>query len=74
MGVVFWEDILFFKSADLYRRELANMDDAAVESEYAAQNWFVSAVVHRKLLAVRRAIISFFIAVGLGIAAYLTLP
>ena len=74
MGVVFWEDIQFFKSASLYEGELATMDDARVESEYAAQNWFVSAVVHWKFLAVRRAIVSFFVAVGLAVVSYLTLP
>jgi hypothetical protein len=74
MGVVFWEDILFFKSAELYERELTTMGDAAVESEYAAQNWFVSAVVHKKLLGVRRAIVSFFVAVGLAVVSYLALP
>lgn len=74
MGLVFWEDIMFFKSADLYRRELASIDDAMVESEYATQNWFASAVVHKKMLAVRRAIISFLVGLGLAVASYLSLP
>ena len=74
MGVVFWEDIRFFKTAELYRQELATMDDAAVETEYACQNWIVGGVVHNKFLAVRRAIISFFVAVGLAVMSYLALP
>jgi hypothetical protein len=74
MGVVFWEDIRFFKSPELYEHELLNMDDAAIEAEYAAQNWFVSGVLHDKFTAVRRAIVSFFVGIGLAILAYLTLP
>lgn len=74
MGVVFWEDIMFFKSAEAYRRELVSMDQAKVEEEYASQNWLVSGVVHRKFLAVRRAILFFFVAVGLAAASYLTTP
>ena len=63
-----------FKSIELYQKELATMDDEAVEAEYAAQNWYISAVVHRKLLAVRRAIVFFFVGVGLEVLSYLTLP
>jgi hypothetical protein len=74
MGVVFWEDIRRFKSAELYERELQTMDDMAVESEYASQNWFVSSVVHDKFAAVQRAIVLFFAGVALAVLGYLTLP
>jgi hypothetical protein len=73
-GVVFWEDILLYESNERYRHELGSMDAAAVESEYAAQNRYVSKVVHAKLLAVRRAIILFFISVGLAVVSFLALP
>lgn len=74
MGVVFWEDIRLFKSAALYEKELSGMDAAAVESEYAAQNWFVSGVLHCKFAAVQCAIVSFFLGVGLAVFSYLALP
>lgn len=74
MGVVFWEDIMCFNKKELYITELKGMDEEAVEVEYAAQNWFVSKVVHKKLLAVQRAILWFVTAVGLAVLSYLALP
>jgi hypothetical protein len=74
MGLIFWEDIRVRTSASLYEEDLKGLDDAAVESEYAAQNWFVSKLLHTKFAAVQRSIIAFFVGAALAILCYLTLP
>ena len=47
-GVVFWED-MSHPDLDAYAAAVQQLDEGAVELEYAAQNYFVSSVVHRKL-------------------------
>jgi Pycsar effector protein len=71
MGVVFWEDIRKFQSPSLYETELQKMDAQAVESEYAAQNWFVSRVLHDKFVAIQRAVWSFLVAIACAALSYL---
>lgn len=71
-GLVFWEDIRSRQNLDDYVREATALREAHVESEYAAQNYFVSGVVHRKHVWVRRGIVLFLAGVGFGLVAYLT--
>jgi hypothetical protein len=73
MGVVFWEDVRLFPSITAYRQELGALNEKGVEDEYAAQNWYVSNVLHKKNRAVRWAIGFFFVAVGLAVVSYFTL-
>jgi len=66
-GVVFWEDIRSHSELADYVQAVGELDDTGVELEYAAQNYFVSDVVHRKMSTTRVAI-GLFLA-GIGAAA-----
>ncbi len=70
-GLVFWEDIRTRAEFEEYQREAAQLTDADVEAEYAAQNYFVSDVVHGKHYWVRWAILLFLLGIGFGAGAYL---
>ena len=52
-GVLFWEDIKTRSGPAEYERDVAGLDNAAVESEYAEQNFFVSRLLHTKFRCVR---------------------
>jgi hypothetical protein len=70
-GLVFWEDIRTRSAFDDYQREAGQLTEADVEAEYAAQNYFVSEVVHRKHYWVRWGIFSFLMGVGFAVGAHL---
>jgi hypothetical protein len=69
-GLVFWEDVRTFKDHEEYQREVANLTADAVEVEYAAQNYFVADVVHRKHYWVRWEIVLFLVGTVLAVGAY----
>jgi len=71
-GLVFWEDIRSRRDLDDYIREATGLTEPQVEAEYAAQNYFVSDIVHRKHVWVRRGIGLFLVGVGSAVVAYLT--
>lgn len=56
-GHIFWADIRSFDSAESYWKSLNQLDDEAVGREYARQNYFVSEVLLKKNVMVRRTII-----------------
>ncbi len=66
-GLIFWEDIRCHPDLDSYRAAVQQLDEAKVEQEYAAQNFFVAPVVHRKMELTQR-VIRWFVA-GLAMAA-----
>lgn len=70
-GLVFWEDIRTRAVSDAYQGEVARLTEAHVEMEYAAQNYFLSDVLHRKHLCVRRGIVLFLVGVGFAVGGYL---
>jgi hypothetical protein len=47
-GLIFWEDIRRRASVSDYQRDLMEATEEIVEREYAAQNWYVSRVLHTK--------------------------
>ncbi len=47
-GLVFWEHIRQHKSASEYLNAARGLDPTAVEEEFATQNYYISAVLHRK--------------------------
>ncbi len=53
-SLIFWEDIRTRTTMDAYLQELAHVDEAEVERQYAAQNYFVSDVLSKKYVLVRR--------------------
>lgn len=55
-GLIFWEDVRSHRSLDEYRDAVAALSEEQVEVEYAAQNYAVSSVVHRKMAATRMAV------------------
>jgi hypothetical protein len=55
-GVIFWEDIRSHKDLSDYSNAVRELDSDAVEHEYAAQNYFVSAVLHSKMMVTQSAI------------------
>jgi len=70
-GVIFWEDIRTRKSHTEYADEVAKLTAADIEREYAAQNYFVSNVVHRKHRAVRVGICTFLAGAMLSALSFL---
>jgi Family of unknown function (DUF5706) len=71
-GVIFWEDILTRPSSLEYAEEVAALTAADIEREYAAQNYFVSDVVHRKHRLVRFGISTFVVGAAFSAISYLT--
>ena len=69
-GTVFWEDIRSHADMDSYVQAAMKLHDGDIEHEYAAQNYFVSDVLHRKHWWIRHGIVLFLTGVGLGLAAY----
>jgi hypothetical protein len=69
-GLIFWEDVRTFKDHEEYQHEVGNLTPADVEAEYAAQNYFVADVVHRKHYWVRWGIVLFLVGTGLAVGAY----
>ena len=69
-GLIFWEDVLTFKGYEAYQQEVAGLTGPDIENEYAAQNFFVADVVHRKHYWVRWGILLFLLGAGLAVAAY----
>lgn len=70
-GLIFFEDIPHQRAVDVYVRESAAISDADVEKEFAAQNYFISGVVHDKYWWVQRGIVLFVIGVAAGLIAFL---
>ena len=68
-GLIFWEDVRTFKDHDDYTREVSQLREADVEAEYAAQNFFVADVLHRKHYWVRWGIVLFLIGTALAVVA-----
>lgn len=69
-GLVFWEDVRTFKDHEEYQRQVAGLEDGDIEMEYAAQNYFVADVVHRKHYWVRWGIGLFLAGTGLAVASF----
>lgn len=69
-GLIFWEDVRTFKDHEDYQREVAGLQVPSVEAEYAAQNYFVADVLHRKHYWVRWGVVLFLIGTGLSVVAY----
>jgi hypothetical protein len=69
-GLVFWEDVRTYKNLEDYQDQVSHLTDAAVEREYAAQNYFVADVVHRKHAFVRMGVIAFLGGVAFAVSAY----
>jgi hypothetical protein len=65
-GLVFWEDIRNRKTLVEYARDVAVANAAAIEREYASQNWFVSHVLHKKYRLLQAAIVAFGVGVALA--------
>jgi hypothetical protein len=70
-GLIFWEDIRTRASFKEYADEVAALTPGDIEREYAAQNYFVSTVVHRKHRAVRLGICSFLAGATFSVISYL---
>lgn len=71
-GLIFWEDIRSRTDADAYTQAVVHLTHAQAEVEYAAQNYFISDVLHRKHLWVRRGIVLFLLGAGFTAVAYLS--
>jgi hypothetical protein len=69
-GLIFWEDVRTFNGHEAYQKEIARLTEAEIEQEYAAQNFFVAEVVHKKHYWVRWAIVLFLVGAGFGVMAY----
>lgn len=69
-GLIFWEDVRTFKGHEAYQLEVAGLTGPDIENEYAAQNFFVADVVHRKHYWVRWGILLFLLGAGSGVVAY----
>lgn len=69
-GLIFWEDVRTFEGHETYQQEVAGLSGADIEHEYAAQNFFVADVLHRKHYWVRWGIMLFLLGAGLTVAAY----
>lgn len=50
IDLIFWEDILSRDDVATYQRDLRSLDSRKVEEEYAAQNFYVSEVLHQRRL------------------------
>jgi hypothetical protein len=68
---VFWGDVARRESAAAYGAEVGAMSAEDVERVYAENNWYVAAVLQRKFLVIRRALL--LTSVGL-VAAGIGLP
>jgi hypothetical protein len=69
-GLVFWEDVRTRVDHDEYEREVAKLSEAGIEAEFAAQNFFVADVLHRKHYWVRWGIVLFLVGTGLAVGAH----
>ncbi len=70
-GLIFWEDIRTRKSWDEYAAEVEKLAATDIEREYAAQNFFVSSVLHNKHIGVRLGIVTFAVGAALSALSYL---
>jgi hypothetical protein len=70
-GLIFWEDVQTFPDYTEYQRAVAGLTSDQIEAEYAAQNFFVSRVVHRKMVAVRNAIVALLAGIGLSLIQWI---
>ncbi len=64
-GPIFWEDIRSRGSLAVYRSQLRSLDENDVERAYAAQNWYVSQLLHKKYRLAQWGIVTFALAVAL---------
>lgn len=64
-GPIFWEDIRSRGSLAVYRSQLRSLDENDVEWAYAAQNWYVSQLLHKKYRLAQWGIVTFALAVAL---------
>ncbi len=64
-GPIFWEDIRKRGSLAVYRSQLRSLDENDVERAYAAQNWYVSQLLHKKYRLAQWGIATFALAVAL---------
>lgn len=60
-GLIFWEDIRERKRPVEYEEDLSNLTADRVEQEYAHQNYYVSQVLHKKMILIRWEISLFLI-------------
>ncbi|WP_447985034.1 Pycsar system effector family protein [Nitrospira sp. Nam74] len=60
-GSIFWEDIQAKASSSQYYDQLRSLDKAAVEREYASQNYYASKVLHAKYEKVRLSMGAFYL-------------
>lgn len=70
-GLIFWEEVRIWPSATEYQRALAQTSAQEIEFEYAAQNYVVSGVLHRKHVWVRWSISLFMAGTGSAALSYL---
>jgi len=68
-GVIFWEDILKHGSPDGYLRYVQGLDSTKVEQEYAAQNYYISVVLHKKFVTLIWEVVAFIIGALLTLIA-----
>jgi hypothetical protein len=71
-GLIFWEDIRGRQRLEDYVGEAAQLTEGQAETEYATQNYFISEVLHRKHVWVRRGIALFLVGVASTAVAYLS--
>ena len=69
-GLIFWEDVRTFKGHEAYQQDVAGLTGPDIENEYAAQNFFVADVLHRKHYWVRWGILLFLLGAGFTVVAY----
>jgi hypothetical protein len=67
VGLIFWENILSFRTPESYSTALKKIGASEVEEEFSKENFYVSKVLHSKHTLLRFSIIGFLLGIAFAV-------